>query len=117
MRSVSHPTWFVKKEMYERRGLYSAHKIAMDYDMMCRIRNEKYRFINRTIAIFDNTGRSSLNYIESLKENIKVYEFHFGVSIFSRFWQFRLKILHRLLQTGVGKRLYSLKKKMGLENL
>jgi len=117
MRSVSHPTWFVRKEVYGRHGLYNtAYRIAMDYDMMCRIAFEPYQFIDLTITYFDNTGISSVKYLDSLKENIKAYESYFGYSLKCRLWQKRLKTLHLLLQTGFGKWLFGLKKKLGLEN-
>lgn len=118
MRSVSHPTWFVKKAVYEKIGLFSSeYKIAMDYDMMCRIANEPYQYFDKVIAVFDDTGISSTKYLDSLKENIKVYESHFGYSLKCRLWQFRLKVLHLLLQTSIGKWLYRIKKKAGLENV
>ena len=117
MRSISHPTWFVKKQVYNRVGLYNRdYKIAMDYDMMCRIADEPYAYLNKIISIFDDTGVSSSNYLRSLKENRIVYESHFGFSFQLLLWQFRLKILHYLLQTAVGKWLFILKKKLGLEN-
>ena len=109
MRSISHPTWFVKKDVYNRLGLYKNYKIAMDYDMMCRIKDEPYAYINYTIAKFDNTGVSSLNYIDSLKQNVQVYEANFGFSIKSRVWQFRLKLLYKFLQTWLGKKVFNLK--------
>ena len=89
MRSVSHPTWFVKKEVYGRAGLFnSEYKIAMDYDLMCRIADERR----------------------------KIYESYFGFSFRFALWQLRLKLLHYLLQTSFGKWLFGLKKKLGLEN-
>lgn len=118
MRSVAHPTWFVKKEVYERIGLFNNDfKIAMDYDLMCRIAKEPYGYINETIAVFDDTGISTTNYLQSLKDNIRIYENHFGYSLPCRIWQFRLRVLHWLLQTTVGKWLFQLKKSLGLENL
>ncbi len=118
MRSVSHPSWFVKKQIYEKCGEYNAtYKIAMDYDMMCRIADEPYRFMDKTIVEFDDSGISTVKYLDSLKENNKAYESYFGFSILSRLWQFRLKLLHKLLQTSAGKTLFNLKKKMGLENM
>ena len=117
MRSVSHPTWFVKKEVYERIGLFSSkYKIAMDYDLMCRIANEPYAYLDKVIVVFDDTGVSSTNYLRSLEENRQVYESHFGFSYLLVAWQMRLRILHNLLQTGFGKVLFGLKKKLGLEN-
>jgi glycosyltransferase involved in cell wall biosynthesis len=118
MRSISHPTWFVKKVVYHRNGLYSnEYKIAMDYDMMCRIAEEPYKYLPKTLAVFDDTGVSSHNYIRSLQENKKVYESHFGFSFLLIVWQWRLKLLHYLLRTSFGKWLFGLKKKMGLENM
>jgi glycosyltransferase involved in cell wall biosynthesis len=117
MRSVSHPTWFVKKDVYERSGLFSSeYKIAMDYDLMCRIANEPYAYVNKVIVVFDDTGISNTKYIDSLKESRKVYESYFGFSFLLVLWQFRLQFLHAVLQTGFGKWLFSLKKKMGFEN-
>jgi glycosyltransferase involved in cell wall biosynthesis len=112
MRATSHPTWFVKKEVYDRIGTYKNFSIAMDYDMMCRIKEESYAYINYTLVKFDNTGVSSSNYINSLKQNIEVYESNFGYSIQSRLWQFRLKLIHYFLQTWVGKQVFSLKMKL-----
>lgn len=118
MRSVSHPTWFVKKGVYNRVGLYDGtYKIAMDYDMMCRIADEPYVYLNKPIAVFDDTGVSNTQYLSSLRENREVYESHFGFSPKLVAWQMRLKILHQLLQTGFGKWLFGLKQKAGLENM
>ncbi|MDD2794181.1 MAG: glycosyltransferase [Sediminibacterium sp.] len=117
MRSVAHPTWFVKKAVYDRVGLFNTHlKIGMDYDLMCRIYNEPYGYINETLAVFDDTGISTTNYLASLKENIQVYESHFGYSLLCRLWQFRLKLLHLLLETSFGKWLFRIKNKLGLAN-
>ncbi len=117
MRSVSHPTWFVKKGVYERNGLFDGqYKIAMDYDMMCRIAHEPYQYLDKLIVRFDDTGVSSANYLKSLEENKKVYTSHFGPSAKLAAWQLRLKILHHLLQTGFGRWLYGIKKRLGLEN-
>ncbi|TDO25867.1 glycosyltransferase [Sediminibacterium goheungense] len=117
MRSVSHPTWFVKKEVYQRVGYFkSEYKIAMDYDMMCRLGDEAYQYLPKTIAIFDDTGVSSTQYLRSLAENKTVYESYFGKSVKLAFWQLRLKLLYYLLQSSIGKWLFLVKKKMGLEN-
>lgn len=110
MRSISHPTWFVKKDVYNRLGVYNrAYRIAMDYDMMCRIKNEPYTYLNFTTTYFDNTGISSTKYIDSLKENVVVYEANFGYSFKCRAWQFRQKMLYLFLQTSFGKWLFNRK--------
>jgi hypothetical protein len=110
MRAVSHPTWFVKKEVYDRVGQFSeVFKIAMDYDLMCRLKKEAYGYMNETIVKFDDGGVSTNQYLKSLQENVKVYESHFGFSIAARAWQFRLSILFYLLQSKFGKFLYAIK--------
>lgn len=117
MRSVSHPTCFVKKEVYGRIGYFSSQwKIAMDYDLLCRLTREPYAYIPKTIAVFDDTGISSTSYLRSLEETKAVYESYFGPSLKMTIWQWRLKLLHHLLQTSFGKWLFGLKRKMGLEN-
>ena len=110
MRAVSHPTWFVKKEVYDRVGQFSeVFKIAMDYDLMCRLKKEPYGYMNETIVKFDDGGVSTNQYLKSLQENVKVYESHFGFSIAARAWQFRLILLYYLLQSKFGKFLYAIK--------
>lgn len=117
MRSVSHPGWWVNKKVYSRVGEYNgAYKIAMDYDMMCRLAKESYAFYNFSSVRFDDSGISSNQYIASLEENKKVYESHFGSSLLLDIWQMRLRLLHHLLHTSLGKLLFSLKKKLGGEN-
>jgi hypothetical protein len=117
MRSVSHPSWFVRKAVYQRHGGYSStYKIAMDYDMMCRIATEPYAYMDREVAVFDPTGVSSNQYDKALAETRTVYESHFGYSVKMVAWQLRLKLLHVLLQSALGKWLFNLKRKAGLEN-
>ena len=110
MRSVSHPTYFLRASVYEHVGLFlEGLKIAMDYDLLCRLKKESYGYIDETLIRFDDKGISTNSYLESLKENIKVYESHFGYSWRCRLWQFRLKVLYWLLQFGFGKFLFRIK--------
>ena len=91
MRSVSHPTWFIRKEVYDRVGVFSLGiKIAMDYDLLCRLTNEKYYYLNESLVRFDDKGISTTQYL----------------------WQTRLKLIFYLMQTGFGKWLYKLKSKL-----
>ena len=110
MRSVAHPTWFLRKEVYQRTGLFKEDiKIAMDYDLLCRLTQEPYFYLNETIVRFDDKGVSTTQYLKSLADNIKVYESHFGYSLLCRFWQWRLKMIYYLMQTSFGKLLYQIK--------
>jgi len=81
----------------------------MDYDLMCRLQKEPYRYMNETIVQFDDGGVSTNQYLKSLKENVKVYESHFGFSMAARVWQCRLSFLFYLLQSKFGKFLYAIK--------
>jgi GT2 family glycosyltransferase len=113
MRSVSHPTWFLRKEVYDSVGVFSlAIKIAMDYDLLCRLTNEKYYYLNETLVLFDDKGVSTTQYLNSLKDNITVFESYNGFSFKSRLWQFRLRLIYYLMQTKFGKWLYQTKSRI-----
>lgn len=117
MRSVSHPSWWVHKQAYLTAGPYqSQFKIAMDYDMMCRLVHEPYAFFPLAMVRFDDSGISTNQYLRSLQENQQVYESYFGYSVKCRLWQLRLRLLHYTLQSYPGKVLFRLKRKLGGEN-
>jgi glycosyltransferase involved in cell wall biosynthesis len=118
MRATFHPTMFVKSSLFEKYGYFNSQlNIAMDYDFLVRIREEPFVYLDKTIVKFDNTGISSTNYLASLNETKKVYEKHCGQSFKLKIWQLRLKILHWLLSSKLGKWLYQLKTKIKLENI
>jgi glycosyltransferase involved in cell wall biosynthesis len=110
MRSISHPTYFLRAGVYKRVGLFLLeHKIAMDYDLLCRLKEEPYAYIPETLIHFDDKGVSTTGYLKSLEENIRVYESHFGYSLACRIWQFRLRLLHYLMGSAFGRFLYKIK--------
>lgn len=118
MRSVCHQTMYVKKELYNKYGLYNdGEKIAMDYDFVCRISTEKNTFIDQPLATFAPEGISSNNYFQSLKDNKRIYEKYYGKSFKLLLWQLRLKILYYLLHSPVGNFLYKIKTKLKLGNM
>ncbi|MBU3745325.1 MAG: glycosyltransferase [Sediminibacterium sp.] len=117
MRSVAHPSWWVHKQTYLTAGPYqSQYKIAMDYDMMCRLAHEPYAFLPLAMVRFDDSGISTHQYLRSLEENQQVYESYAGYSLQCRLWQLRLRLLHYALQTYPGRVLFGLKRKLGGEN-
>jgi glycosyltransferase involved in cell wall biosynthesis len=118
MRSVSHPTWFVKKSVYDQVGLYSeSYAIAMDYEMMCRLKKFKSGFLPIPFVVFDDTGVSTKNYFAALAETKKAYQSNFGFSLPMELWQLRLKLLYTLQHTALGKFLFHVKRALGLENM
>ena len=118
MRSICHQTMFVKKALHDKYGLYDKQlKIAMDYDFLLRIANEKFIFLETPLVKFAPAGTSSTNYSGSLKEIKKSYRKYYGASIFLEIWQLRLKLLHYLLDTRIGKLLFKVKTALKLENM
>jgi glycosyltransferase involved in cell wall biosynthesis len=112
MRTIAHPTMFIKKDVYERHGYYNTSlNIAMDYDMLVRIRNEKFHFIPIPIVCFAAGGVSSQHFDKGLAEVRKIYESQIGKSYKLLLWQLRQKILHSVMHTQIGQRLFQLKNK------
>ncbi|HEX6334472.1 MAG TPA: glycosyltransferase [Flavisolibacter sp.] len=117
MRSVFHPTMYIRRDIYERRGVYDGQvKIAMDYDLLCRIADEKFVFIDYPLATFDPTGVSSAKYMEGVDESYRCYVKYYGPSFKQKAWRFRQLLLHRLMESQAGKFLYRVKVKLGGQN-
>jgi glycosyltransferase involved in cell wall biosynthesis len=117
MRGVFHPTMYVRRELFSRHGFFDATvKMAMDYDFLCRIADEKNSFIDYPLAIFDPTGVSTTKYLEAMNESYAAYRKYFGYSVKQTLWSWRLALLHHLLESKTGKWLYAVKVKLGLEN-
>ena len=118
MRSVSHQTMFVKKQLHEKYGLYgTTEKISMDYDFLCRIADEAFAFLPVPLITFAPAGTSTVHYLQSLRDAKTVYTRYFGKSIFLTLWQLRLRILYYVLHSPVGNFLYKIKTKLKLENM
>lgn len=110
MRQVAHPSMFIKKEVYYRHGLYDIElEIAMDYDLLIRIRNEKNIFLETPLIYFAPGGASDKHFKQGLLEVKKSYQKHIGSNPKQSIWQFRQKLLHFFMQTGLGKILFGLK--------
>ncbi len=118
MRSICHQTMFLRKQLHDKYGFYSTtEKIAMDYDMLCRIANEKFLFIEKPLVCFAPAGVSSSNYALSLTEAKRVYERYYGKSFLLWLWQLRLRTLNYILHSPVGNFLYKVKTTLKLENM
>jgi glycosyltransferase involved in cell wall biosynthesis len=118
MRSLCHQTMFVKKSLHEKYGYYNlSYSISMDYDFVCRIYKEPFRFSEEVFIKMAPGGISTSHYLKSLDQSKQVYQHHFGKSILLNLWQLRLKFLFHLLQTKFGKFLFNIKRALGLENI
>lgn len=118
MRSLSHQTMYVRKELYGKHGLYdNSFKIAMDFDFVARIRNEKFIFLHEVLAINVPGGISSEKYNLSLKEASRVVKKYLGFSWKNKLWTLRLKTLKAIQNIPfLGKVLYKIKVELGLAN-
>jgi hypothetical protein len=99
MRTLNHPTFFVKKSLYQKHGLFSLYKkFAMDYDFLVRIADEPSAYCPRVLVEFEGGGISEQKIRQSLKEVISSYETRFGWSPKCRLWALRTEFLFRLTQ-------------------
>lgn len=105
MRTVAHPTMFIKKAVYLKHGLYNlTYKIAMDYDLLVRIRHEKNRFIDRPLVYFAPGGASNVHFRKGLEEVKRSHRAHIGNDYRQVIWQWRQRMLHLFMGTTVGER-------------
>jgi glycosyltransferase involved in cell wall biosynthesis len=110
MRGVAHPTMFIKKEVYEKHGYYNTDlKIAMDYDLLVRIRNEKSAYLEKPLAYFAPGGASSTHFAKGLNEVKKSYNTHIGYSFLQSLWQLRQKALNSLMRSAFGQKWFQWK--------
>ncbi len=118
MHGVFHPTMFVKREVYQKHGEYDLSvRYAMDYEYICRLADEPSCFLDYPVATFDPTGISSVNYVNSTKEMLACYRKYFGGSLKQTLWGWRLLLLHQLLNSGLGRMLYAVKVKSGMQKV
>jgi glycosyltransferase involved in cell wall biosynthesis len=118
MRTVAHPTMFVKKELYLKYGLFNLdYKIAMDYDFLVRIRNERFIFIDQPLVYFSPGGTSNTQFHRGLAEVRRSYQTHIGKSIKLVAWQLRQEALHQFMQTRLGKTWFKLKNRKKVTGL
>ena len=117
MRATFHPTMYVRRSLHDRYGLYDKGlRLAMDYDFLCRIADERSAYLNEPLATFDPTGVSTTNYRKGLEEAYRCYRRYHGFSLRQEIWKRRQILLHLLLESGVGRWLYALKVRLGLAN-
>jgi len=90
---VYQQTWFVRKDVYNRLGLYNEKYVySKEYDMLCRIAREKYKYINKLLVCYIDWGFTKNQYHNYLNENLAIYESHFGKSVKARLWYKLIKI-------------------------
>lgn len=69
--NISHQTVFVRKEIYEKYGIFNQkYNIAADYDLVLRFYECGVRMVEipANLAFFRKSGISSKNYIENIRQ-------------------------------------------------
>lgn len=74
----AHPSMYIKKEIYEKVGLYNTnYRIAADYDFMirCNKANVKYKYLKECLVLMRYGGASNgIGYIKNFLECIRIYK-------------------------------------------
>lgn len=76
---IIHPTVFVRREMYEKFGLFDLnYKVAADYDLMLRLYCKKryFYYLDCVLANFRTGGISERKYEESVGEALRIAKKH-----------------------------------------
>ncbi len=105
MRQISHQSIFAKKELFKEHGVFDeSKKVAMDYDWLVRVAEEKSTYINQPLCKFYPDGVSGQNVWSGLCEVSESYERYRGFSLKQKIWKFRSYLLFWLTQrTSLGK--------------
>lgn len=73
--TVNHPTVFVRKECYNRLGLFDIqYKLAMDYDLMLRFAVNKcrFRYVPEVLSNMRWEGVSDINWLTGCRETLQI---------------------------------------------
>lgn len=90
MRTLGHQTFFVRKEVYERHGLFDlSRKVAMDTDLLMRIADEPAGHLAYPVSVFTPGGTSEVKLLAGLREAREAYEKYHGFSLKARLWMWR----------------------------
>lgn len=71
MPSIPHPTVFIRKEVYDRYGLFDvSYKAAMDYEFLLRLHKSGVtgKYLEQTLAAMRLGGESDINFVRAYKE-------------------------------------------------
>lgn len=101
--TIYHPMTLVKCDIYRRVGLYDTDfKLASDYDFFirCKLSGIRFKYINRTFAIYSTEGSTNKNLIKSWVEVTKIQKLH-KISNYRIYTNFFIKIIKRLVLTVI----------------
>ena len=104
MRTIGHPTVFVRRELYQKYGLFEIDKkIAMDYDFIVRIADEPFGFIHKPLVYFTPGGVSEQKIKAGLAEVRASYIKYIGKDFRLILWGWRIVLLNIFTRTAIGR--------------
>ena len=109
--SLNHPSVFVKKEIYNKYGLFDdTYKVAMDYDLMLRFytKGAKFKYIDSVLSNMTLGGVSDVNWQLAYTESLNIRKKYLGNSI-SLYASYRWQVLKRYVSNTLTN--------LGLENI
>lgn len=110
MRTIGHPTMFLRRQLYDKYGLFEVNKkIAMDYDMLIRIAREPFVFLDRPLVYFTPGGVSEDKLQAALKEIRESYFRYKGKSLLPVLWGWRILLLNAFTRTFPGRLWFRIK--------
>ncbi|MBX7045011.1 MAG: glycosyltransferase [Ignavibacteria bacterium] len=110
--TIGHPTMFVKREMYNKHGLFDKNKrVAMDFDFIVRIADERFKYIDFPITKFYPGGTSSAKQALGKKEEKESYIKYRGISLKMQLWFMRSRLLDIVTNTKLGGFIFQFKNK------
>jgi glycosyltransferase involved in cell wall biosynthesis len=104
----AHPTFFIKREWYERCGLFSLeYRIAADFEMLVRllyVGGATYAYVERAVVRMRSGGASASGWSNSLAINREIVRACRTHGIWTGLPLMALKVPRKLLEMKVGRR-------------
>jgi len=102
----AHPTFFVRKDIYEKYGLFNLDvKIAADYELMLRFL-ERYKistyYLPEVLVKMRIGGKSNISIKNIIKANIECYKAWYANGLLPPFFLSIFKITRKLIQFFIG---------------
>ena len=97
--SINHPAVFVRKEVYDKFGLFNKkYPLAMDYELMLRffVKGVKFKYVDKVLSNMALGGVSDINWKKAYKEAYDIRKEHLGFSIVL-YYKYLFQIFKRYL--------------------
>lgn len=98
----AHPSFYMKKEYYEKYGLYSLdYKIASDYDLLIRYlykNTVRYKYVKKDFVTMRTGGVSTRNFNSRILLNKEIIEACRRYGIYTNMFLLSLKYLYKIFE-------------------